>query len=61
MVTNFLIALCLLFILEGLLPLIAPKAWRENFKRMIALNDGQLRFMGLISIMFGLPLLWILK
>ena len=50
-----------MLVLEGLLPLIAPQAWRENFKRMIVLKDGQLRFMGLISIICGLLFFWILK
>ena len=61
MISNFLSALCLMLVLEGLLPLIAPQAWRENFKRMIVLKDGQLRFMGLISIICGLLFFWILK
>ena len=61
MISNFLSALCLMLVLEGLLPLIAPQAWRENFKRMIVLKDGQLRFIGLISIVCGLLFFWILK
>jgi len=47
----------LMLVFEGLLPFIAPKAWRETFKRMIELKDGQLRFIGLISIMGGLLLM----
>jgi uncharacterized protein len=43
----------LMLVFEGLLPFIAPKAWRETFKRMIELKDGQLRFVGLISIVGG--------
>jgi uncharacterized protein YjeT (DUF2065 family) len=46
----------LMLVFEGLLPFIAPQAWRETFKRMIALKDGQLRFIGLISIIGGLLL-----
>lgn len=52
-----LIALGLMLILEGLLPLLMPQAWRETFKRMIALKDGQLRFVGLVSIVGGLLLI----
>ena len=55
--TTILMALGLMLIFEGLLPFIAPQAWRETFKRMIALKDGQLRFMGLISIVGGLLLM----
>ncbi len=49
-----LIAFGLMLVFEGLLPFVAPKAWRETFKRMIELKDGQLRFIGLISIIGGL-------
>jgi uncharacterized protein YjeT (DUF2065 family) len=57
--TTILTALGLMLIFEGLLPFIAPQAWRESFKRMIALKDGQLRFMGLISIIGGLLLMFL--
>ena len=56
---TILMALGLMLIFEGLLPFIAPQAWRETFKRMIALKDGQLRFMGLISIIGGLLLMFL--
>ena len=51
------LALGLMLVFEGLLPLIAPQAWRETFKRMIALKDGQLRFIGLMSVLGGLLLM----
>jgi len=57
-VNNTLItALGLMLVLEGLLPLFLPQAWREAFKRMIALRDGQLRFFGLVSVIGGLGLI----
>ena len=48
-----------MLLLEGLLPLLLPQAWRESFKRMIALKDGQLRFIGLMSIIGGLLIMWL--
>ncbi len=51
---TILTALGLMLVFEGLLPFIAPDTWRETFKRMIALKDGQLRFVGLLSIVGGL-------
>lgn len=51
---TILTALGLMLVFEGLLPFIAPETWRETFKRMIALKDGQLRFVGLLSIVGGL-------
>lgn len=53
-------ALALLLILEGLLPLVAPRIWREGFRRLTELTDGQLRFIGMVSIGIGLLGLWIL-
>jgi uncharacterized protein YjeT (DUF2065 family) len=54
---TFLAACALVLVLEGLLPLIAPRAWRDAFHRLIGLSDGQLRFIGLISIVVGTVLL----
>jgi uncharacterized protein YjeT (DUF2065 family) len=50
-------ALALLFIFEGLLPFLSPRSWREMFERATRLSDGQLRFLGLASILVGVLLL----
>ena len=50
-------ALALMFIFEGLLPFLSPGSWREMFERATRLSDGQLRFLGLTSILLGLLLL----
>jgi len=44
------LALGLMLVLEGLLPLIAPSAWRQMFQRVTELNDGQIRFFGLLAV-----------
>ena len=54
---TFLAACALVLVLEGLLPLVAPRAWRDAFRRITDLSDGQLRFIGLISIVTGIILL----
>ena len=55
--TDLLLAgLALMLIFEGLLPLLAPRTWRETFRRIIEFNDGQLRFLGLASIVVGVLL-----
>lgn len=51
------LALGLMLVLEGLLPLLAPRAWREAFLRLARLADGQLRFFGLLMILGGCLLL----
>jgi len=57
--STVLAAMGLMLVFEGLLPFVAPQAWRETFKRMIELKDGQLRFIGLFSIIGGLLLLFL--
>ena len=52
-------ALALVLVLEGLLPFISPRGWRNTFQRLLLLQDGQLRFFGLCSILMGLLLLWL--
>ncbi|MBP8901949.1 MAG: DUF2065 domain-containing protein [Thiobacillaceae bacterium] len=53
----FVPALALMLVMEGVLPFLAPTAWREAFVRMTQFSDGQLRFMGLFSMLAGLLLL----
>ncbi len=48
-----------MLVLEGLMPLLVPRTWRETFKRMIELKDGQLRFVGLVSMVGGLVLMYL--
>lgn len=42
-----------MLVLEGLMPLAAPAAWREMFRRLLALSDGQIRFIGLSLVCGG--------
>ena len=51
-------AFAVMLVFEGLLPLLAPNAWREMFRRIIEFNDGQIRFVGLLSMLSGLVLLY---
>ena len=52
-------ALALMLVLEGVLPFLSPGTWREVFERAIRLTDGQLRFLGLSSMVAGLVALLI--
>jgi uncharacterized protein YjeT (DUF2065 family) len=55
--TTLLLALALMLILEGLLPFLSPRLWRETFRRIVQMSDGQIRFVGLTSLAAGLLLL----
>ena len=57
MTGTLLAAFALMLVLEGIMPFIAPKAWRETFRRLIEFSDGQIRFVGLTSMLVGLVLL----
>jgi uncharacterized protein YjeT (DUF2065 family) len=61
MLTTFGLALALMLVIEGLLPLIAPSAWREAFRRVTEFKDGQIRFFGLASILAGVALYWLMS
>lgn len=50
-------ALALLLVLEGVLPLVAPAAWRKLFLQLVMLRDGQIRFFALLCILAGLAML----
>ncbi len=54
-------ALALLLVIEGLLPFVAPRVWREGFRRLTELTDGQLRFIGVASMGIGLIGLYMLS
>jgi len=50
-------ALALMLVIEGLLPLLNPGGWRSVFARVLQMSDGQIRFIGLLSVGAGLLLL----
>ena len=57
MATTFIMALALMLILEGVLPFLAPNLWRDTFRKIMQMTDGQIRFVGLSSMIVGLLLL----
>ncbi|MBL0168238.1 MAG: DUF2065 domain-containing protein [Propionivibrio sp.] len=61
MTTSLLIAFALMLVLEGLVPFLAPGTWRETFRRLIQLTDGQIRFIGLTSMLAGIVLLMVFR
>jgi uncharacterized protein len=50
-------ALALMLIAEGLLPFLSPGRWRAVFERAVQMSDGQIRFIGLVSLLVGLVML----
>lgn len=50
-------AFALMLVIEGLLPFISPAHWRRVFERATQMSDGQIRFIGLSSMLAGLAML----
>jgi hypothetical protein len=46
-------------VIEGLLPFLSPGGWRRLFAQLLQLQDGQIRFFGLCTVLVGLVLLWL--
>ena len=58
---DWLTAVGLLLVIEGLLPFAAPALWRDSFRRILEFSDGQLRFIGAASMLGGVFLLLMLN
>ena len=50
-------AVALMLIAEGLLPFVSPISWRRIFERALQMSDGQIRFLGLVSVVAGVAML----
>lgn len=50
-------ALALMLVIEGLLPFISPVAWRRMFEQATRMNDGQVRFLAMSSMVVGVVML----
>jgi len=61
MLTTFLMAFALMLIIEGVLPFLAPNLWRDTFRRITRMSDGQIRFFGLTSMLIGVLLLFLVR
>jgi len=58
--TVLLAACALVLVFEGILPFVAPQAWRRAFQTLTELPDEKLRVIGLVSMAIGLILLRLL-
>ena len=52
-------AVALMLIAEGLLPFLSPGSWRRVFEKAMQMSDGQIRFLGLTSMLAGLAMLFV--
>ena len=61
MLEYWLLGLAMMLVIEGLMPFIFPDLWRETFRKLVSLTDGQLRFVGITSMLSGLLILYWIK
>lgn len=58
MLQEFIIAGCLVLVIEGIIPFISPRAYRNAALTAASLHDRQLRMLGLASMLSGVALLY---
>ena len=58
---EFLLALALLLVLEGLLPFLNPSGFKQAMQMIAQMNDRQLRISGLVSMMAGVVLMYLVN
>jgi uncharacterized protein YjeT (DUF2065 family) len=54
-------AFALYLVFEGLMPFVSPANWRKSMLMVLQFRDGQLRLVGLVSIVVGLVLLLLVR
>ncbi len=52
------VALALVFIIEGAMPFLSPRRWRELVVKVATLDDRAIRNFGLLSMLGGLVMLY---
>jgi uncharacterized protein YjeT (DUF2065 family) len=57
----WLLGLAMMLIVEGMIPFVSPGLWRETFRKLLTLKDGQLRFVGMTAMLSGIILLYWIK
>ncbi len=59
--SNFLSAIALLLIFEGLFPFLSPDGWKKMVVQMATMNPQSLRIAGLVMISAGAILLYLVR
>lgn len=58
---DLLAAVALVLVLEGLMPFLSPSTLRRTMEQLIRLPDQTLRIIGLVSMVSGALLLYLLR
>lgn len=55
------VAFCLMMVLEGMIPFIAPHRWRKMVQMIAEVDDRSMRIMGLVSMLIGTAILYLIN
>jgi uncharacterized protein YjeT (DUF2065 family) len=58
---NMIPALALVLVIEGLLPFLSPRSWREAMSQAAQMPDNILRSLGFVSMMTGVIILYFVR
>ena len=61
MLHDFLVAICLFMVIEGILPFISPRIWKKIMIFAIKQQENNIRVLGLSSMIAGLTILYLLN
>jgi uncharacterized protein YjeT (DUF2065 family) len=61
MLHDFLVAMCLFMVIEGILPFISPEKWKNIMKLVLNQTDKNIRLFGLVSMLLGTILLYVIR
>lgn len=54
-------ALCLVLVIEGIMPFLAPSNWRNMMSVLVQTHDKNIRILGLVSMLLGAGLLFLVR
>jgi uncharacterized protein YjeT (DUF2065 family) len=58
---DFIVALGLVFVIEGLIFAVSPASAKNAMKHVLETADGPLRVVGIVSAVLGLILVWFVR
>lgn len=58
---DFLVALSLMLVMEGLMPFLNPRRMRETLLSIAEMEDRTLRVVGLVSMVSGVLMLYLVR
>jgi len=55
------VALCMVLVIEGILPFLSPRRWRSVAELARQVDDATVRMLGLTSMVVGTTLLYLVR